>query len=241
MCRIPCLIQGPTTPTLPVQLSQCTESSIPGPSTAVSSVPRTPTLPSLQRLKPAVPSPSQPGRNFDMFTAAEKSMLTLIMEVKAELKEVKSHVKHLINIHQSKPTDDEEEDMALQEMSLPCSDVDELFQLDEKIKTSKTIHKQLLSILSTTGGRTLREVVSRMMKELVLNCVAIHFNWTGQGSKHSFRYLALRHVMERAVRRNAATQTTSGHEIKVELCHFLKGAPDRDGGRQARRKPLPDE
>lgn len=71
-------------------------------------------------------------------------MLTLIMEVKAELKEVKSHVKHLINIHQSKPTDDEEEDMALQEMSLPCSDVDELFQLDEKIKTSKTIHKQLV-------------------------------------------------------------------------------------------------
>ena len=81
------------------------------------------------------------------FSAADKSMLTLIMEVKAELKEVKSHIKHLVNLHQSKAKDDdddEEEDMALKEMSLPCTDVDELFQLDEKIKTNKTIYKQLV-------------------------------------------------------------------------------------------------
>ncbi|KAJ8031817.1 hypothetical protein HOLleu_25141 [Holothuria leucospilota] len=129
----------------------------------------------------------------------EKSMITLLIEVKAEMKEIKPHVKHLLNIQQSTTTEDEEEDIAFEELSLPCTDVDELFQLNEKLKINKTVHKELLSILSTTGGRNLREVIYRMMRELMLNCVLRHFNWTGQGSKHSFRDLALGHVMERHV------------------------------------------
>ncbi|KAJ8043177.1 hypothetical protein HOLleu_10156 [Holothuria leucospilota] len=115
--------------------------------------------------------------------------------------------------------------------------MEQLEELDRQLKINRELHRHLLSILSATGGKRLREVIRRMMTELITNEVAKKTNWTGQGGKTSFSALALRALVEKAVRRNSSTAGCSNAEVKAEVGYFLKGASDRDGGRQARRQP----
>ena len=42
-----------------------------------------------------------------------------------------------------------------------------------------------------------------------------------------------------AIRRNRATAGCNFAEMKKEIIHYLKGSPDRQGGRQARRNAQP--
>ncbi|XP_071834544.1 uncharacterized protein [Apostichopus japonicus] len=165
-------------------------------------------------------------------SVAERSIIRLLIELKAEMKELKTKVNHILQSHQ---TEQQDAESIAEDLSLPLTTREELQCLEERLKTDKSVQKQLLCILSTVGGRNLREVIKRMLHELMSNDVAINLNWTGQGEKMAFKELALRPILEKAVRRNNSTLTCTGCEIKREICHYLKGAPDRDGGRQARR------
>ncbi|KAL0984523.1 hypothetical protein UPYG_G00142630 [Umbra pygmaea] len=69
------------------------------------------------------------------------------------------------------------------------------------------------------------------------NALAVLTTWTGSGNKTSFRDLFLRTILQRAIRKNAATRDASDEAVQNQVTRYLKGAADCAGGRRRHGGP----
>ncbi|KAK7140711.1 hypothetical protein R3I94_013099 [Phoxinus phoxinus] len=81
-----------------------------------------------------------------------------------------------------------------------------------------------------------------MLQSIFSNPLSINTTWTGVGDKACFRDLFLKTIVQRAIRKNPATQDATDEAVQVNVTRYLKGASDREGGkrrRTAERDPQP--
>ncbi|XP_026076323.1 uncharacterized protein LOC113054759 [Carassius auratus] len=82
----------------------------------------------------------------------------------------------------------------------------------------------------------------QMLQSIFSNHLSINTTWTGVGDKACFRDMFLKTIVQRAIRKNPATQDATDEAIQVNVTRYLKGASDREGGkrrRTAERDPQP--
>ncbi|KAG1943826.1 hypothetical protein F2P79_014905 [Pimephales promelas] len=80
----------------------------------------------------------------------------------------------------------------------------------------------------------LKTTVWRMLQSIFSNHLSINITWSVVGDKACFRDMFLKTIVQRAIRKNPATQDATDEAIQVNVTHHLKGASDRAGGKRHR-------
>ncbi|XP_071854928.1 uncharacterized protein [Apostichopus japonicus] len=98
---------------------------------------------------------------------------------------------------------------------IPVGSLEELINLDDSIEANKVLERYLLKRLS-------------ILADVLSNAVATKLNCTGTTGKTAFAKLHMRHIIEKAVKRNQATAQSTTSDIQAAVVRFLKGASDRE-------------
>ncbi|XP_051956114.1 uncharacterized protein LOC127625084 isoform X3 [Xyrauchen texanus] len=128
------------------------------------------------------------------------------------------------------------------DLLLPLDTQDDLALLDSSLRQDKELQQRFLRFLAIKCGRDLKTTVWRMLESIFSNRLSINTTWTGAGEKACFRDMFLKTIVQRAIRKNSATQDATDEAIQVNVTRYLKGAADREGGkrrRTAERDPQP--
>ncbi|XP_026112073.1 uncharacterized protein LOC113090491 isoform X4 [Carassius auratus] len=128
------------------------------------------------------------------------------------------------------------------DLLLPLDTQEDLALLDNSLRQDKELQERFLRFLAIKCGRDLKTTVWRMLQSIFSNHLSINTTWTGVGDKACFRDTFLKTIVQRAIRKNPATQDATDEAIQVNVTRYLKGASDREGGkrrRTAERDPQP--
>ncbi|XP_026074583.1 uncharacterized protein LOC113053630 isoform X2 [Carassius auratus] len=128
------------------------------------------------------------------------------------------------------------------DLLLPLDTQEDLALLDNSLRQDKELQERFLRFLAIKCGRDLKTTVWRMLQSIFSNHLSINTTWTGVGDKACFRDMFLKTIVQRAIRKNPATQDATDEAIQVNVTRYLKGASDREGGkrrRTAERDPQP--
>ncbi|XP_051967737.1 uncharacterized protein LOC127632933 [Xyrauchen texanus] len=128
------------------------------------------------------------------------------------------------------------------DLLLPLDTQEDLALLDNILRQDKELQQRFLRFLAIKCGRDLKTTVWRMLQSIFSNHLSINTTWTGVGDKACFRDMFLKTIVQRAIRKNPATQDATDEAIQVNVTRYLKGASDREGGkrrRTAERDPQP--
>ncbi|XP_039525439.1 uncharacterized protein LOC120477717 [Pimephales promelas] len=128
------------------------------------------------------------------------------------------------------------------DLLLPLDTQEDLALLDNSLRQDKELQDRFLRFLAIKCGRDLKTTVWRMLQSIFSNHLAINTTWTGVGDKACFRDTFLKTIVQRAIRKNPATQDATDEAFQVNVTRYLKGASDREGGkrrRTAERDPQP--
>lgn len=160
-------------------------------------------------------------------SATEIRMLLLLEEIKTE---VKLNRKLLLKLTKAErpigmPTLPEG-------IKFPISSVEQLEDLDKKIRLSDETATALTTNLSLIGGENVESNVRRVMAHVLSQNVTLEYNWVGKGNKKAFQSLAIKRVITDAVR--AGHSAASDNEIEKTMKDWLRYAKDREGGRRKR-------
>ncbi|KAG1935765.1 hypothetical protein F2P79_019049 [Pimephales promelas] len=91
-----------------------------------------------------------------------------------------------------------------------------------------------LRFLTIKCERDLKTTMWRMLQSIFSNHLSINITWSGVGDKACFRDMFLKTIVQRAIRKNPATQDATDEAIQVNVTHHLKGASDHAGGKRHR-------
>ncbi|XP_065660106.1 uncharacterized protein LOC136084018 isoform X2 [Hydra vulgaris] len=190
--------------------------------------------------------PVVPSTSLNILPTDITSLVNVVMEIKVCLKDLQRQTEINTKLLQSL-TAGENDKGIFDKLHLPLNDLKELNTLEELIQNDKTVFSNLVIAVASKGGYNLKDAVRRMSASLFTNQLCCQLNWTGGQRKGSEADLKLdiknkfglkesqcRRVLERAVLRNPPTSTVSECDFQKEIVRFLRGAPDRNGGRQAR-------
>uniref|UniRef100_A0A9J7X0Z8 DUF4806 domain-containing protein n=1 Tax=Cyprinus carpio carpio TaxID=630221 RepID=A0A9J7X0Z8_CYPCA len=128
------------------------------------------------------------------------------------------------------------------DLLLPLDTQEDLALLDNSLRQDKELQERFLRFLAIKCGRDLKTTVWRMLQSIFSNHLSINTTWTGVGDKACFRDMFLKTIVQRAIRKNPATQDATDEAVQVNVTRYLKGASDREGGkrrRTAERDPQP--
>ncbi|KAA0716440.1 hypothetical protein E1301_Tti009387 [Triplophysa tibetana] len=128
------------------------------------------------------------------------------------------------------------------DLLLPLDTQEDLMLLDNNLRQDKELQERFLRFLAIKCGKDLKTTVWRMLQSIFSNQLSIKTTWTGVGYKQCFRDLFLKTIVQRAIRKNPATQDATDEAVQVNVMRYLKGASDREGGkrrRTAERDPQP--
>lgn len=130
----------------------------------------------------------------------------------------------------------QETEIGLDRNLLPLKDLSSLQNMEDNLRSTPDLHKQLVNTLALKGGADVHECVWRIMYGLFTNSLAKKVNMRGVNGKTGFLRLQIRDVVIAAVRRNRLTSEATEKEIDSTVKRWLYLAPDRDGGRKERMK-----
>ncbi|XDV31028.1 hypothetical protein PO909_033805 [Leuciscus waleckii] len=128
------------------------------------------------------------------------------------------------------------------DLLLPLDTQEDLALLDNSLRQDKELQERFLRFLAIKCGRDLKTTVWRILQSIFSNHLSINTTWTGVGDKACFRDMFLKTIVQRAIRKNPATQDATDEAVQVNVTRYLKGASDREGGkrrRTAERDPQP--
>ncbi|XP_065150542.1 uncharacterized protein [Paramisgurnus dabryanus] len=128
------------------------------------------------------------------------------------------------------------------DLLLPLDTQEDLVLLDNTLRQDTELQERFLRFLAIKCGRDLKTTVWRMLQSIFSNHLSNNTTWTGVGNKACFRDLFLKTIVQRAIRKNPATQDATDEAVQVNVMRYLKGASDREGGkrrRTAERDPEP--
>ncbi|XP_076141209.1 uncharacterized protein LOC143123807 [Alosa pseudoharengus] len=172
-------------------------------------------------------------------TAAQRKIITLLMEIKEEqqrqwavLKELQAKVQGQVS---------EEEEVESLDIDLPLRTMEQLDETERHLEDAAA-QKRMVAHLSRMGGATVDDAVRRLMQAVLSFAVGSELNWVGRGQKRSFRSTRLQGVLFRALKRTPVGREATHHQFADVVKKWLRFAPFRQGGtgRRQTNKPPTD-
>ncbi|XP_077058940.1 uncharacterized protein LOC143711384 isoform X1 [Siphateles boraxobius] len=118
------------------------------------------------------------------------------------------------------------------DLLLPLDTQEDSALLDNSMRQDKELQERFLRFLEIACGRDLKTTVWRMLQSIFSNHLSINTTWAGVGDKACFRDLFLKTIVQRAIRKNPATQDATVEAIQVNVTRYLNGASDCEGGKR---------
>ncbi|KAJ8972952.1 hypothetical protein NQ317_000786 [Molorchus minor] len=119
---------------------------------------------------------------------------------------------------------------------MPLNTIEDMDSLETRLG-NKQEYANVLNVLKFVGGRDTFDTTRRIMSRVIHNNLALIINWIGRNNKPAFRgYKNILSLISDAVRVNPLAARASEQEIFSIIKVWLRGAVDRDGGRNKRKK-----
>ncbi|CAL8076500.1 unnamed protein product [Orchesella dallaii] len=122
-------------------------------------------------------------------------------------------------------------------ISLPVTTLDHYQNLISFLDDADNFNN-LARCLSVHGGSTPSDITNRILSRLISNVCAESLSLTGKGKnfKSAVKDTPVQKLIYVAVRMNKGGESTTDHQIDRFIQKWLKGATDREGGRERRRR-----
>ncbi|XP_016658298.1 uncharacterized protein LOC107883204 [Acyrthosiphon pisum] len=110
--------------------------------------------------------------------------------------------------------------------SWPISDQDGLNDMENKIKSDFNFRKQVVSELARIGGKSLPNMIYKILKKVFDDSILLEFTYYGLRNKDNFSLLAINKVIIEAVLKSKF-KNHSNDEIITAISKWLTGAKGR--------------
>ncbi|XP_029926588.1 uncharacterized protein LOC115372665 isoform X2 [Myripristis murdjan] len=162
-------------------------------------------------------------------TAAQRKIITLLLEIKEEQQRQWAVLRELQAQLQGQSSHEEDEEVESLDMDLPLKTLEQLDEM-EKLLEDPAVQRRMASHLSRMGGATVDDAVRRLMQAVLSFAVGSELNWVGRGQKRSFRNTSLQGVLFRALKRTPVGKEATHHQYADVVKKWLRFAPFRQGG-----------
>ncbi|XP_076051236.1 uncharacterized protein LOC143031382 isoform X2 [Oratosquilla oratoria] len=178
-------------------------------------------------------------------SARDVEFLTILMELKHDLKELRAEVRACrAELQKLNKTSGKVDDAELP-MQLPLTSLEEFDVFEGWLNEDKTHQKILENKLCLIGGFDLRDCVRRMGSSLLSHLLQVKFNWIGTKgwkskddaeAKRGFKSTTLSTVWIGAILRLTCIEGAVQAHVEREIMIYLRNASDRCGGRKRREQ-----
>ncbi|KAJ8014661.1 hypothetical protein DPEC_G00017960 [Dallia pectoralis] len=117
---------------------------------------------------------------------------------------------------------------------LPLLTLQDLENFDDQLRADSTFKKKVITKLSLSGGKNLKETVWRVCTKIFDQNLSTQLNWCGRGQKTGLKSRPIHQVLLSAVLRNPAQQNSTEADVEMTVRNWLRLSRDRNGGRQRR-------
>ncbi|KAJ8018127.1 hypothetical protein HOLleu_44058 [Holothuria leucospilota] len=179
-------------------------------------------------------SPCPSTSTDSVVSPSERKLLILLETINSKLDDVSSRLSRTMERLDNHLGAGVEDCDVPEDINFPLQTVEEVTDLDAKLKTDKKWEKSVVHYLSLIGGRTVEDTVRRIMGHCLSNTLALQYNWAGKGEKTAFSHLHLNNVIYRAIQKNRTTSRSTQSEVENVQKAWLRYAKDRCGGRKRR-------
>ncbi|XP_029347054.1 uncharacterized protein LOC115034396 [Acyrthosiphon pisum] len=108
----------------------------------------------------------------------------------------------------------------------PLSDIDNLLSMEQKIKSDQNFRKQVVCELSRIGGKSLQNMIYKIMKRVFDDGILIQYTYYGLRNKENFSLLAINRAIFDAIKRSKF-KNASDDEIITTIGKWLTSAKSR--------------
>ncbi|KAJ7986769.1 hypothetical protein DPEC_G00331820 [Dallia pectoralis] len=157
-------------------------------------------------------------------TAVERLLLEQVGELQLKM----DYVIKLLQKNNSVP----EENVNLN--MLPLLTLQDLENFDDQLRADSTFKKKVITKLSLSGGKNLKETVWRVCTKIFDQNLSTQLNWCGRGQKTGLKSRPIHQVLLSAVLRNPAQPNSTEADVEMTVRNWLRLSRDRNGGRQRR-------
>ncbi|XP_076056847.1 uncharacterized protein LOC143034536 isoform X3 [Oratosquilla oratoria] len=178
-------------------------------------------------------------------SARDVEFLTILMELKHDLEELRAEVRACrAELQKLNKTSGKVDDAELP-MQLPLTSLEEFDVFEGWLNEDKTHQKILENKLCLIGGFDLRDCVRRMGSSLLSHLLQVKFNWIGTKgwkskddaeAKRGFKSTTLSTVWIGAILRLTCIEGAVQAHVEREIMIYLRNASDRCGGRKRREQ-----
>ncbi|XP_067268685.1 uncharacterized protein [Pseudorasbora parva] len=145
------------------------------------------------------------------------------------LEEIKGQVRQNTLLLQAIMRRENAAEVVNEEFQFPLRNMTGIKDLEDRLSNRDT-QRSLTRYLTSLGGTSAKDIVHRIMREIITNELANNFNWQGRGQKSPFSTLVLAKVVIDAAKKQGAKVVEAEEKIKT----WLKYSGDRNGGRKKR-------
>ncbi|XP_076063998.1 uncharacterized protein LOC143038547 isoform X1 [Oratosquilla oratoria] len=178
-------------------------------------------------------------------SARDVEFLTILMELKHDLEELRAEVRACrAELQKLNKTSGKVDDAELP-MQLPLTSLEEFDVFEGWLNEDKKHQKILENKLCLIGGFDLRDCVRRMGSSLLSHLLQVKFNWIGTKgwkskddveAKRGFKSTTLSTVWIGAILRLTCIEGAVQAHVEREIMIYLRNASDRCGGRKRREQ-----
>ncbi|XP_025405896.1 uncharacterized protein LOC112680112 [Sipha flava] len=183
----------------------------------------------------------QPPINSPSFTVFQKATLNYLAVLKVEISKIADNQQHIIQMIQSNHVNiitqgDElnwEHEIDYFIHNWPISNKEDLIKMEEKMKSDVHFQKQVVCELARIGGKSLKNMIYKIMKRVFDDKVLIAYTYYGLRNKENFSLLAINKAIFDASKKSNF-KNASNDEIITAIGKWLTSAK----GRLIKKNPL---
>ncbi|XP_071014009.1 uncharacterized protein [Oncorhynchus clarkii lewisi] len=170
-----------------------------------------------------------PGTSSSAETAAQRKIISLLVEIKEEQQRQWAVLRELQARVQGQSFTEVEEEVEALDIDIPLRTMEQLDDTERHLEDAGA-QKRMVSHLSRMGGATVDDAVRRLMQAVLSFAVGSELNWVGRGQKRSFRNTRLQGVLFRALKRTPVGKEATHHQFADVVKKWLRYTPFRQGG-----------
>ncbi|XP_022177277.1 uncharacterized protein LOC111038462 [Myzus persicae] len=188
---------------------------------------------------PSTLSQSQLPINSASFTGFQKATLNYLAVLKVEICKIADNQQHIIQMIQSKNVNTQGDDFNWEHEvdyfihNWPISNKEDLINMEEKMKSDVHFQKQVVCELARIGGKSLKNMIYKIMKRVFDDKVLIAYTYYGLRNKDNFSLLSINKAIFDASKKSNF-KNASNDEIITAIGKWLTSAK----GRLVKKNPL---
>ncbi|XP_039652229.1 uncharacterized protein LOC120556655 [Perca fluviatilis] len=177
------------------------------------------TLPTIPLFAPSAPAVTVPEPRQD---ERELRLYQMLEEIKGQVRQNSLLLQAILRRENAA-------EVVNEEFQFPLRSMTGIKDLEDRLSNRDT-QRSLTRYLTSLGGTSAKDIVHRIMREIMTNELANNFNWQGRGQKSPFSALLLAKVVIDAAKKQGTKVVEAEEKIKT----WLKYSGDRNGGRKKR-------